>query len=279
MTKKVLNIKAKTIICGILFLVFSSWSYVYGDITVEYTAECKEKSTYIITGKKTKTLDYNKRLFIKDNFLALQIYMWNEPMREYGFDFNEGVYYEADLVDDKYYKYDFKKLKKDFATKEYEILNRTSEGNKFALFEEALSSKSGWGNPKYYKVPFLRLRKNDYLCERFNIAVGKGYSAWRPLSWGKKISLWASSEVPNYEEYLNIVNQMRKHSYFYKLKANEVSDFIMFTLIIDQLPISYSTKLKTDAGFGTLTNNSKVQLKSISTKKIGDEETPRMTMA
>jgi hypothetical protein len=212
--------------------------------------------------------DYQRRIFIKDNFLAIQLIVNDIPTKEYGFDFQSKLYYESDLINKDYRKFLFSKINEEYA----KIKTRNLQS---APGMNMLSAMAGNVGAVTYKVKssksiFRRKKIGGLNCTLFRFEIGPGYSEFSTFSWGKDMKAWVTKDIPNYSQYENVASQLKKECTFYLAKSNEISDFIITLMYSDGFPIEGYDSTKRDFGMGRSMQDSRSSVSLLDTKPIPD---------
>jgi len=244
-------------------------STCFADLFIEQNCSSVTKSKSVMTGWSEIITEYKRRLFvIENNFLAVQLVVNDIPTKEYGFDFKNEFYYEADLLNDNYKQYTFSRINEEYAKIKTAHIKSSPQMN----IAKALFSSVAGGFVDYRvksgKSLFRRKKIADFECALYKYKIGPGYSAWSPMSWGKEATAWVTKDIPNYSEYKNVINDLKNEGMFYKAKSNEISDFIIMLMYTDGYPLETYANTKRDFGMATSIETSAAVFSTIETGKI-----------
>ncbi len=261
------HIKSITILLIVASILFIS-SFCFADLSIEQNCQAITKSKSMLTSWNEATFEYQRRVFIKDDFLAIQLVVNDIVTKEYGFDFQAKLYYESDLINKDYRKFLFSKINEEYAKIKMRNLQSDSRMN-------MITAMFGNIGPVNYKVKssrslFRRKKIGNLSCALYRVTMGHGYSPFETMSWGKDIKAWGTKDIPNYSQYEKVVNQLKKEGGFYLAKSNEISDFIVTLIYAEGYPIETYETIKQDFGMGRAMQNGHTVLYQLDTKPIAD---------
>jgi len=244
-------------------------SYCPADISIEQDCHVVTKTKVMLTSWNETAFEYQRRIFIKDDFLAVQLVANGVVTKEYGFDFKSEIYYESDLINNDYRKFLFGRINEEYAKIKMRDLRAGSGTGK---------AKTMFGNagPANYKIRsgrslFGRKKIGTLDCVLYSIKIGPGFSPFKSLSWGRDVKAWVTKDIPDYDMYNSVARQLKEEGGFYLAKSNEISDFIITLMYLDGCPIETSESIKQDFGVGRAVQNNRTSLYRIDTKPIADD--------
>lgn len=217
----------------------------HSDITVKQECHSYTKAKAVMSAWKENTLDYTRILFIKGNLFSIQLHINKTAAKEFGFDFDENMYYEADLLDKKLIQISFNDINREFTRIQTKDMN--SKEGPSAILEDMMKGNAGL-DVKSSRSLFWRKDFSGITARLYKHSMGPGYSPFRPMSWGKDIKAWVTKEIQNYAEFEKIQKLLKEKCRFYRTKNNEISDLMTAIIHSDGFPIALHTVVKRDFG-------------------------------
>ena len=184
------------------------------------------------------TRDFQRKIYVTGQVLAIQVEEKGQLKKEYGFDFSKNLYYEADPVTGYYKWFDLDVLDKAFKRMGQEVSSfqgsrqRVAQQFTRAMLEGRIDypvnvTRSFFGKKSVAGLP----------AERYKLRTGPGTSFLNFFGWYRKADIWASSDVPGFSEYAPVRMKLRRRAAFYKIKHNRVSDFILMISELEPVPL------------------------------------------
>lgn len=201
-------------------------------------------------GQAPQSAHYQRKIYLIDDLLAIQIVEGDRVQAEYGFDFSRNLYYEADPSTDYYKLFDLDLLDKAFARMGQEppaaagSAMRRNRRQMAQAFSEVLM-EGGMDYPVHVSRSAWRQREIAGLqTHRYSLSAGPGSFILNPIGWYRKAVIWATTQSPGYEEYRRMSLLLNEKARFYKIKYNRASDFVTTMANLEAFPLEINAVAK-----------------------------------
>ncbi|HXV18807.1 MAG TPA: hypothetical protein VD883_01885 [Candidatus Omnitrophota bacterium] len=216
---------------------------------------------------------FKRKIYVRGEILAIQVEEEGRLKKEYGFDFEKNLYYEADPEADYYKLFDLEVLGKAFERMGRPVRSRSSSRGGIVrdLSESVLEGRANY--PVHLSRDLFGSKQFDgRTARRYTLRAGPGSFVLNPFGWYVKTGVWASEDVPGFAEYAAAVEKLRKRSAFYKIKHNRISDLIVTLSALDAFPLEIDFSAKRRFGLTTSKETSREVTTAISTAPIEPEK-------
>jgi hypothetical protein len=216
---------------------------------------------------------FKRKIYVRGEVLSIQIEEDSRLIKEYGFDFEKNLYYEADPEADYYKLFDL-----DILGKAFEKMGRPAPARGSSrggivrdLSEAVLEGRANY--PVHLSRDLFGSRQFDGRpARRYTLRAGPGSLFLNPFGWYVKTEVWASQDVPGFAEYAAAVGKLQKKASFYKIKHNRISDLIVTLSALEAFPLEIDFTAKRRFGLTTSKETSREVTTAISTAPIEPEK-------
>ena len=247
-------------------------SPAYADLYFEQEVHVEQNDTSrISTGKSVS--DFKRKIFIADELLIFQIEEGGKLKKEYGFDFAKNRYYEAEPAVGYFKLFDLALLQRAFSSVQYSAPSHGSRREIARDFSEALT-EGKIDYPVHVRKAFFGLKRlGGFETHLYKLRAGPGSLILNPFGWYRSADIWASTLSPGFEEYSKTTARLGKLAGFYKLKSNQISDFVMSLSVLPAFPMRIDSVAKRRFGRASARETSRevtlfIRASKIDTKKL-----------